>query len=116
MEAIAWSEAIAASSKVGCSDDEQHANGDHRDAGGSCNAIAGDSAAALASIPDDCDVGYLAGQLQFTGAMPHESAARILPLPYGGDYLVPSMQLRPGLGDPGAGGFAFHLKSAAATE
>jgi NAD(P)H dehydrogenase (quinone) len=27
----------------------------------------------------------------------------------GGDYLIPSMQLRPGLGDPAASGFALHL-------
>ena len=36
------------------------------------------------------------------------------PIPYrrqnGGDYLIPSMQLRPGLGDPGATGFALHRK------
>ena len=36
------------------------------------------------------------------------------PIPYrrqnGGDYLIPSMQLRPGLGDPGASGFALHRK------
>lgn len=35
------------------------------------------------------------------------------PIPYrrqnGGDYLIPSMQLRPGLGDPDATGFALHL-------
>ncbi|PST18778.1 flavodoxin family protein [Mesorhizobium plurifarium] len=35
------------------------------------------------------------------------------PIPYrqqnGGDYLIPSMQLRPGLGDPAALGFALHL-------
>jgi NAD(P)H dehydrogenase (quinone) len=35
------------------------------------------------------------------------------PLPYrrqnGGDYLIPSMQLRPDLGDPRATGFALHL-------
>lgn len=35
------------------------------------------------------------------------------PIPYrrqnGGDYLIPSLQLRPGLGDPGATGFALHL-------
>jgi NAD(P)H dehydrogenase (quinone) len=35
------------------------------------------------------------------------------PIPYrrqnGGDYLIPSMQLRPDLGDPGATGFALHL-------
>ncbi|WP_029003183.1 NAD(P)H-dependent oxidoreductase [Azorhizobium doebereinerae] len=34
------------------------------------------------------------------------------PIPYrrqnGGDYLIPSMELRPGLGDPGATGFALH--------
>jgi NAD(P)H dehydrogenase (quinone) len=37
------------------------------------------------------------------------------PLPYrrqnGGDYLIPSMQLRPDLGDPGATGFALHLNN-----
>ena len=36
------------------------------------------------------------------------------PIPYrrqnGGDYLIPSMQLRPGLDDPGATGFALHVK------
>ncbi len=36
----------------------------------------------------------------------------IPPLPFrrqnGGDYLIPSMQLRPDLGDPGARGFALH--------
>jgi NAD(P)H dehydrogenase (quinone) len=36
------------------------------------------------------------------------------PIPYrkqnGGDYLVPTMQLRPGLEDPGASGFSLHLK------
>ncbi|WP_159586702.1 NAD(P)H-dependent oxidoreductase [Chelativorans xinjiangense] len=35
------------------------------------------------------------------------------PIPYrqqnGGDYLIPSMQLRPGLGEAGATGFALHL-------
>jgi len=31
----------------------------------------------------------------------------------GGDYLIPSMQLRPGLGDPNAGGLALHVKGAA---
>ncbi|MBR0646000.1 NAD(P)H-dependent oxidoreductase [Plastoroseomonas hellenica] len=35
------------------------------------------------------------------------------PIPYrrqnGGDYLIPSLQLRSGLGDPGATGFALHL-------
>ena len=30
----------------------------------------------------------------------------------GGDYLIPSMQLRPGLGDPGAAGFALHVDDA----
>jgi NAD(P)H dehydrogenase (quinone) len=39
------------------------------------------------------------------------------PIPYrrqnGGDYLIPGMQLRPGLGDPGATGFALHLDDAA---
>jgi NAD(P)H dehydrogenase (quinone) len=37
------------------------------------------------------------------------------PIPYrrqnSGDYLIPSMQLRPDLGNPGAKGFALHLKS-----
>ncbi|QCI67994.1 NAD(P)H-dependent oxidoreductase [Phreatobacter stygius] len=32
----------------------------------------------------------------------------------GGDYLIPSLQLRPGLDDPGVTGFALHLKGAAA--
>jgi NAD(P)H dehydrogenase (quinone) len=36
------------------------------------------------------------------------------PLPYrrqnGGDYLIPAMQLRPGLSDVGASGFSLHLK------
>lgn len=40
------------------------------------------------------------------------------PIPYrqqnGGDYLIPSMQLRPGLGDAGATGFALHLNGAGA--
>jgi NAD(P)H dehydrogenase (quinone) len=39
--------------------------------------------------------------------------ATAAPIPYrqqnGGDYLIPSMQLRPGLGDPDAGGFALHV-------
>lgn len=38
--------------------------------------------------------------------------ATMPPIPYrrqnGGDYLIPSMNLRPGLGDPGAAGFAVH--------
>jgi NAD(P)H dehydrogenase (quinone) len=38
--------------------------------------------------------------------------ATIAPIPFrrqnGGDYLIPSMQLRPGLGDPAATGFALH--------
>lgn len=38
------------------------------------------------------------------------------PIPYrpqnGGDYLIPSLQLRPGLGDSGVTGFAHHLDSA----
>lgn len=37
----------------------------------------------------------------------------VSPIPYrqqnGGDYLIPSMQLRPGLGDQTASGFALHL-------
>jgi len=40
--------------------------------------------------------------------------ATIRPIPYrrqnGGDYLIPSMQLRAGLENPGATGFALHLK------
>ncbi|HEY0523451.1 MAG TPA: NAD(P)H-dependent oxidoreductase [Stellaceae bacterium] len=40
------------------------------------------------------------------------------PIPYrrqnGGDYLIPSCELRPGLGDPGATGFALHLNGAGA--
>jgi len=40
------------------------------------------------------------------------------PIPYrrqnGGDYLIPSMQLRPGLGDPDATGFALHLNGTGA--
>lgn len=38
------------------------------------------------------------------------------PIPYrqqnGGDYLIPSMTLRPGLGDPGATGFSLHVRGA----
>ncbi len=41
------------------------------------------------------------------------------PIPYrkqnGGDYLIPGMQLRPELGDPGATGFALHLNGAEAS-
>lgn len=40
------------------------------------------------------------------------------PIPYrrqnGGDYLIPTMQLRSELGDPGATGFALHLSNASA--
>ena len=43
----------------------------------------------------------------------------IQPIPYrqqnGGDYHIPSMQLRPELGDPGATGFALHEDRAGAT-
>jgi NAD(P)H dehydrogenase (quinone) len=43
----------------------------------------------------------------------------IRPIPYrqqnGGDYHIPSMQLRPELGDPGAMGFALHEDRAGAT-
>ncbi len=39
--------------------------------------------------------------------------ATTTPIPYrkqnGGDYLIPSMQLRPGLGEPGSVGFALHV-------
>jgi len=42
------------------------------------------------------------------------------PIPYrrqnGGDYLIPSMELRPGLGDAGATGFALHLDDADVAE
>jgi NAD(P)H dehydrogenase (quinone) len=42
------------------------------------------------------------------------------PIPYrqqnGGDYLIPSMQLRPELGDPSATGFTLHLNGAAAAD
>lgn len=41
------------------------------------------------------------------------------PIPYrqqnGGDYLIPSMELRPELGDPSATGFALHLNDTDAT-
>ena len=44
--------------------------------------------------------------------------ATTAPIPYrrqnGGDYLIPSLQLRPGLGDAGATGFALHLDKARA--
>jgi NAD(P)H dehydrogenase (quinone) len=44
--------------------------------------------------------------------------ATTAPIPYrqqnGGDYLIPSMQLRPGLDDPGAAGFALHQNGAGA--
>ncbi|MDR3518687.1 MAG: NAD(P)H-dependent oxidoreductase [Azospirillaceae bacterium] len=43
--------------------------------------------------------------------------ATATPIPYrrqnGGDYLIPSMQLRPELGDPGATSFALHRNGAA---
>jgi NAD(P)H dehydrogenase (quinone) len=42
--------------------------------------------------------------------------ATAAPIPYrrqnGGDYLIPSLQLRPGLNDPDATGFALHLNGA----
>lgn len=42
--------------------------------------------------------------------------ATAAPIPYrrqnGGDYLIPSLRLRPGLGDPGATGFALHQSGA----
>lgn len=42
--------------------------------------------------------------------------ATTAPIPYrrqnGGDYLIPSLELRPGLGDPDAAGFALHLDGA----
>jgi NAD(P)H dehydrogenase (quinone) len=40
------------------------------------------------------------------------------PIPYrrqnGGDYLIPSLQLRPDLGDPDATGFSLHLNGTGA--
>jgi NAD(P)H dehydrogenase (quinone) len=43
--------------------------------------------------------------------------ATTAPIPYrkqnGGDYLIPSMQLRPGLGEPGVSGFGLHVDGAA---
>lgn len=46
--------------------------------------------------------------------------ATTAPIPYrmqnGGDYLIPSMQLRPGLGEPGASGFALHVNRATQVE
>lgn len=45
--------------------------------------------------------------------------ATTAPIPYrkqnGGDYLIPSMQLRPGIGDFGASGFALHVNGAASS-
>ncbi len=45
--------------------------------------------------------------------------AMAAPIPYrrqnGGDYLIPSLQLRAGLGDPAASGFALHVDDAAAS-
>ncbi|MCA1404166.1 NAD(P)H-dependent oxidoreductase [Ensifer sp. IC3342] len=42
------------------------------------------------------------------------------PIPYrrqnGGDYVIPSLQLRPDLGDPGANGFALHLNGTDAAD
>ncbi|MBR1133634.1 NAD(P)H-dependent oxidoreductase [Bradyrhizobium iriomotense] len=42
------------------------------------------------------------------------------PIPYrqqnGGDYFIPSMQLKPGLEDAGASGFSLHVSRASATE
>jgi NAD(P)H dehydrogenase (quinone) len=46
--------------------------------------------------------------------------ATIAPIPYRrqnfGDYLIPSAQLRPELGDPGARGFALHLQAEGALD
>ncbi|HWL69809.1 MAG TPA: NAD(P)H-dependent oxidoreductase [Geminicoccus sp.] len=62
---------------------------------------------------DDGGFARLAGQLR----QRMRTLATTPPLPYrrqnGGDYLIPSMQLRPGLGDPEAGGFALHLDGTA---
>lgn len=66
-------------------------------------------------------VAYRVGQLDDAGF--EEAASRLRermrtltttqPLPYrcqnGGDYVIPSLQLRPELGDPDAKGFALHL-------
>ena len=47
-----------------------------------------------------------------------QTLATTAPIPYrqqnGGDYLIPSMQLRAELGDPGASGFVLHQNEAAA--
>ena len=46
--------------------------------------------------------------------------ATIAPIPFrqqnGGDYLIPTMQLRPGLGGPDASGFALHVDGARVAE
>jgi NAD(P)H dehydrogenase (quinone) len=46
--------------------------------------------------------------------------ATTTPIPYrrqnGGDYLIPTMQLSPGLGDPATTGFALHLNGAGGTD
>jgi NAD(P)H dehydrogenase (quinone) len=66
-------------------------------------------------------VAYKTDSLDETGfaAIADQLRARIrtlattAPIPYRrqnfGDYLIPSAQLRPGLGDPGANGFALHV-------
>jgi hypothetical protein len=36
--------------------------------------------------------------------------------PTGGDYLIPAMQLRPGVGDAGASGFSLHLNGSEAAD
>ncbi|MBI5131618.1 MAG: NAD(P)H-dependent oxidoreductase [Rhodopseudomonas palustris] len=65
---------------------------------------------------------YHAGRLDQAGfetAAEHlrermRTLATTSPIPYrrqnGGDYLIPSMELRPGLGAPGSNGFALHLR------
>jgi NAD(P)H dehydrogenase (quinone) len=61
---------------------------------------------------DEADFGPVADRLRER----MRTLATTLPIPYrqqnGGDYLIPSMQLRPGLGDPGASGFALHVHGA----
>lgn len=59
---------------------------------------------------DDAAFGPLAESLRER----MRTLATTAPIPYrkqnGGDYLIPSMQLRPGIGDSGASGFALHVK------
>lgn len=65
---------------------------------------------------DEAGFGSIAGQLRDR----MRALATTPPIPYRrqnfGDYLVPAMELRPGLGDPGAAGFALHVDSAGKAE